>query len=261
MKGDTIARACGLALLAVAATTGPAHAVTAAQRCEAYQLAASGQRISAKLHCRAWATLTGAPVDEDCLDKAEKRFLLQLQDGGPDCAAPSDVVSLGAAADQQASAIVADVQTDSPAIADTTGHWQSRSSITNNPDGGTWVDCGNYPAGQCPKPSVFLIIDCDTQITQTGNRQKYVSTCNTPPESPLQRATFHQEATGTLDLVTGEWILSGTVEIPDLEPIDYTGEGTTAADGRSAQGFTTAGFKAGSLKQEWLATTVSHRVD
>lgn len=261
MNNETIARACGLALLAMAASAATAHAVTPGERCEAYQLAASGQRISAKLHCRAWAKLTGAPVDDDCLDKAEKRFLLQLQDGGPDCAAPSDVVSLGAAADEQASAVVADVQTDSPPIADTTGHWQSRSSITNNPDGGTWVDCDNYPPGQCPKPDVFLIIDCDTQITQTGNRQKFVSTCATPPESPLQRATFHQEATGTLDLVTGEWMLSGTVEIPGLEPIDYTGEGTTSADGRSSHGFTTAGFQAGGVRAEWLASTVSHRVD
>lgn len=256
-----MARACGLALLVVAASAAAAQAITPSERCEAYQLAASGQRISAKLHCRAWAKLAGTPVDESCLDKAEKRFLLQLQDGGPDCAAPSDVVSLGAAADQQASAVVADVQSDSPAIADTTGHWQSRSSIVYSFDGGTWVDCDNYPPGQCPEPNVFLIIDCDTQITQTGNRQKYVSTCSTPPESPLQRATFHQEATGTLDLVTGEWMLSGTVDIPGLEPIDYTGEGTTAADGRSAHGFTTAGFKAENVRQEWLASTVSHRVD
>jgi hypothetical protein len=248
-------------LTATSAKAADAVTISPEARCEAYQLAASGQRISAKLHCRAWAKLTNTEVDASCLDKAEKRFLLLLQQGGPDCAAPSDVVSLGAAADVQASAVVTDVQPDAPVIPSTTGHWQSRSSITNNPDGGTWVDCDNYPAGQCPQPNVFLIIDCDTQITQTGSEQKYVSTCSTPPESPLQRATFHQEATGTIDVVTGEWMLSGTVEIPGLDPIDYTGEGTTAADGRSSNGFTTAGFSAGTVKQEWLASTVGHRVD
>lgn len=260
-KRRTLLSAATLVGTAVLLCAGPARALTAAERCEAYQLAATGARISAKLHCRAWAQLTGTPVDAGCLDKAEKRFLLQLQDGGPDCAAPSEVVSLGAAADAQADAVVADVQPDAPAIPSTTGHWMSRSSITYNPDGGAWVDCDNYPPGQCPKPDVFLIIDCDTQITQTGLQQKYVSTCSTPPESPLQRETFHQEATGTIDVVTGEWMLSGTVEIPGLDPIDYTGEGTTSADGRTSNGFTTAGFSAGDLKAEWLASTVGHRVD
>ena len=61
--------------------------------------------------------------------------------------------------------------------------------------------------------------------------------------------------------MTGEWMLSGTVEVPGLEPIDYTGEGSMAADGRSYTGFTTAGFSAGDYKQEWLATTVGQRVD
>jgi hypothetical protein len=245
----------------VAASAGTSRAITPAERCEAYQLAASGQRISAKLHCRAWAKLTGTPVDAACLDKAEKRFLIQLQEGGPDCAEPSDVVSLGAAADAQSNAVVADVQPDAPAIPSATGHWQSRSSIINTPSGGAWVDCENYPPGQCPQPDVFLIIDCDTQLTQTGSKLEYVSTCSTPPESPLQRATFPQEATGSVDLVTGEWMLSGTVEIPGLDPIDYSGEGSTSPDGRTSTGFTTAGFSASGVKTEWLASTVSHRVD
>ena len=250
-----------LALVALASSAATARAITPAERCEAYQLAASGQRISAKLHCRAWAMLTDTTVDAGCLDKAEKRFLLQLQEGGPGCAAPDDVVSLGAAADAQSNAVVADVQPDAPTIPSGTGHWMSRSSIINTPDGGTWVDCDNYPPGQCPKPDVFLIIDCDTQLTQTGTSLKYVSSCSTPPESPLQRPTFPQEATGSIDLVTGEWMLSGTVEIPGLDPIDYTGEGWTSADGRTSTGFTTAGFSASGVKTEWLASTVSHRVD
>ena len=250
-----------LALAALASSVAAARAITPAERCEAYQLAATGQRISAKLHCRAWAKLTDTPVDAGCLDKAEKRFLLQLQQGGPDCAAPDDVVSLGAAADVQADAVVADVQPDAPALPSSTGHWQSRSSIINTPDGGTWVDCDNYPPGQCPRPDVFLIIDCDTQLTQTGTKLNYVSTCSTPPESPEQLSSFPQEATGTIDLVTGEWMLSGTVKIPGLDPIDYTGEGSTAPDGRTSSGFTTAGFSASGVKTSWLASTVSHRVD
>jgi hypothetical protein len=250
-----------LALSALAASVATARAVTPAERCEAYQLAATGQRISAKLHCRAWAMLTDTPVDAACLDKAEKRFLLQLQQGGPDCAAPDEVVSLGAAADVQSDAVVDDVQPDAPTIPSVTGHWQSRSSIVNTPEGGTWVDCSNYPPGQCPQGDVFLIIDCDTQLTQSGTKLKYVSTCSTPPESPLQRDTFPQEATGSMDLVTGEWMLSGTVKIPGLDPIGYTGEGSTAPDGRTSSGFTTAGFSASGVKTAWLASTVSHRVD
>jgi hypothetical protein len=254
-------RAAILALTAIVMASGTAQAVSPAERCEAYQLAASGQRISAKLHCRAWAKLTGTEVDASCLDKAEKRFLLQLQEGGADCATPSEVVSLGAAADAQTNAVVADIQTDSPTIPDLTGTWTTRSSIAFNPSGGPVVGCEYYLPAPCPEPNIFLIIDCRTKITQTGNELHYDSECSTPPESPTQRETFQQEGTGPIDRVTGEWMLTGTVNVPGLQPIDYEGEGVFSADGRSQTGFTTAGFSAGGFTAEWLATTVGHRVD
>ena len=254
-------RAAILASTAIAMTSGAAQGATPAERCEAYQLAASGQRISAKLHCRAWAKLTGTEVDASCLDKAEKRFLLLLQEGGSDCATPSEVVSLGAAADAQSNAVVADIQTDPATIPDLTGTWTTRSSIAFNPSGGALVGCEYYLPAPCPEPNVFLIIDCRTQITQTGSELHYDSECSTPPESPTQREVFQQEGTGPIDRVTGEWMLSGTVHVPGLAPIDYEGEGVFSADGRSQTGFTTAGFSAGGFTAEWLATTVGQRVD
>jgi len=101
----------------------------------------------------------------------------------------------------------------------------------------------------------------ETQITQDGNSLAYDSTCDTPPESPLFRPTFPQAATGPVDLATGEWMLSGIVEIPDLSPIEYHGEGVFSADGQSYTGFTTAGFSAGGNLTEWLSTTTGDRVD
>lgn len=254
-------RAAIVTSMAIALTSAAAQGATPAERCEAYQLAASGQRISAKLHCRAWAKLTGTEVDASCLDKAEKRFLLLLQEGGADCATPSEVVSLGAAADAQSNAVVADIQTDPATIPDLTGTWTTRSSIAFNPSGGTVVGCEYYLPAPCPEPNVFLIIDCRTQITQTGGDLHYDSECSTPPESPTQQDEFQQEGTGPIDRVTGEWMLSGTVHVPGLAPIDYEGEGVFSADGRSQTGFTTAGFSAGGFTTEWLATTVGQRVD
>lgn len=261
MEKKTVTRAAILALSALALGASTARAITPDEQCEAYQLAATGQRISAKLHCRAWAKLTGTDVDPACLDKAEKRFLVQLQKGGPDCATPSEVVSLGAAADAQTNAVVADIQTDPPTIPDLTGTWTTRSSISSNPGGGAVVGCEYYLPAPCPEPNIFLIIDCRTQITQDGDELTYDSECSTPPESPTQRDTFRQEGTGPIDRVTGEWMLSGTVYVPGLEAIDYSGEGVFSADGRSQTGFTTAGFSAGGFTAEWLATTVGRRVD
>jgi hypothetical protein len=237
------------------------QAITADERCEAYQLAASGQRISAKLHCRAWAKLTGTAVDPSCLDKAEKRFLLQLQDGGPGCAAPDEVVSLGAAADVQMNAVVADIQPGSATIPSLTGKWRTRTLVGTNPDGGPAIDCKYYAPGACPPPNMFAIIDCDTTLEQQGTSLRFDSNCTTPPESLQQVAPFKQNATGSIDQVTGEWLLAGTVEVPGLSAIDYTGEGVFSADGRTQTGFTTAGYRGSGGASPWLATTTGQRVD
>ena len=242
--------------------TATARAVTPEQRCQAYQLAATGQRISAKLHCRAWAELSGTEVDPACLDKAEKRFLLQLQDGGPDCAAPDDVVSLGAAADAQASAVVADVQPSAPTIPSLTGRWKTRTRVATN-EVGTVVGCEFYQSRPCPTPDFFLLVECDTRIEQSGTALTFDSTCSTPSDSPLQLTPFAQVGTGSVDRVTGEWLLTGTVEITGLAfPIDYQGEGVFSADGRQQTGFTSAGWSTGGGQTLWwLATTAGERVD
>jgi hypothetical protein len=256
-------RAFGLACLVVTSMVVPAarsaFAVTADERCEAYQLAASGQRISAKLHCRAWAKLTGTPVDASCLDKAEKRFLLQLQEGGPGCAAPDDVVSLGAAADAQINQIVSDVQIDPPTLPSLGGRWRTRTTVGFATE--VVLDCDYYKPKPCPDPGAFLLIECDTQIVQSGATLTYASTCGSAPDSPATIPTFTQAATGTIDVVTGEWTLAGTVEVPGLGDYGYAGEGVFSADGRGLTGFTTAGWGAGATFVQYLATTSGSRVD
>lgn len=236
-----------------------ARATTPAERCEAYQLAASGQRISAKLHCRAWAKLTGAVVDESCLDKAEKQFLLHLKDGGADCATPDEVVSLGAAADAQMSAVVADVQPSAVAIPDVSGSWVTRTSVATDPSGGFAIGCEYYPPGKCPPLNNFATIECQTTLVQTGTSLRFDSLCQTTPDSGVSFAPFNQNANGSIDPVTGEWLLAGIVLVGGLDPIDYAGEGVFSADGRTQTGFTTAGYSGGASL--WLATTTGHRVD
>lgn len=244
----------------VASAAGAASAATADERCEAYQLAATGQRISAKLHCRAWATLTGTPVSPDCLDKAEKRFLLQLQEGGPDCAAPDDVVSLGAAADAQTNQVVADVQLDPPTLPNLSGQWRTRTTVGFA--GEVVLDCNYYKPKPCPDPGAFLVIECDTRIVQDGGTLTYASTCGSPPDSPATVPSFTQVATGTVDVVTGESTLAGTVEVPGLGTYAYAGEGLFSADGRTTTGFTTAGWgTSANPLVSYLATTSGSRLD
>jgi hypothetical protein len=249
-----------VALALVVAAAARAAAVTPEERCEAYQLAASGQRISAKLHCRAWAKLTGTEVDASCLDKAEKRFLLQLQDGGSGCATPDEVVSLGAAADAQSNAVVADLQPGSPTIPSLSGKWRTRTAVGVKPDGGFAIDCSYYAPGACPPANMFATIDCDTTLDQQGTSLSFASLCSTTPDSSVKFESFTQSATGSIDVVTGEWLLAGTVRIYGLDPIDYQGEGVFSADGRTQTGFTTAGWS-GSGGSLWLATTTGQRVD
>jgi hypothetical protein len=244
----------------VALSAGSSSAITADGRCEAYQLAASGQRISAKLHCRAWAKLTGTPVDAGCLDKAEKRFLLLLQEGGPGCAAPDEVVSLGAAADAQSNQVVSEVQLDPPTLPSLTGNWRTRTTVGFA--GEVVLDCDYYKPKPCPDPGSFLVIECETSIVQDGGTLTYASTCGSTPDSPADLPTFTQAATGTIDVVTGESTLAGTVEVPGLGRYAYEGEGVFSADGRSTTGFTTAGWGApGAVQTLYLATTSGERVD
>lgn len=256
-------RTLGLLLLAVTSlvlSAAASAAVTADERCEAYQLAAAGQRISAKLHCRAWAKLTGTPVEADCLDKAEKRFLLHLQEGGPGCATPDDVVSLGAAADAQTNQVVAEVQLDPPTLPSLTGEWRTRTTVGLADE--AVLDCEYYKPKPCPDPGSFLVIDCATTLEQDGGALTYASTCGSAPGSPFELPTFTQAATGTVDVVTGEWTLAGTVQVPGVGTYSYMGEGVFSADGRTMTGFTTAGWGVpGTGEVSFLATTAGSRAD
>jgi len=246
--------------LVLVGSAGGAGAVTDAERCAAYQLAATGQRISTKLHCRAWAKLTGTEVDPACLDKAEKRFLLQLQNGGAGCAEPDDVVSLGAAADAQMSAVVADIEPAPPALPDLTGHWRTETRVAVNQDGPV-IGCEFYQSRPCPTPDFFLLVACETDIVQTGNELRFESTCSTPPGSPLTLSPFTQSATGSVEPLTGEWLLAGTVFVPGLGAYEYQGEGVFSPDGRAQTGFTTAGVSGAGGTVLWLASTTGARVE
>jgi hypothetical protein len=85
------------------------------------------------------------------------------------------------------------------------------------------------------------------------------SQCTSAPDSPVKLGTFPQAATGTVNVSTGEWRLSGTVQPPGFPSYAYASEGVYAADGESLTGFSTAGFSGG--QSLWLATTTGQRAD
>jgi hypothetical protein len=246
-----------LGLAAVVAT--PASAVTPADRCDAFKLTGSGKRILAKLRCHARAKLQGVAVDADCLDRAEKRYVMHVAKGGVGCLDPDDLVALGADADEQMSALVEDVGRSSSTIPDLTGAWETRTIVSVDPNGYVSIDCNYYPPGQCPDAQLLAITDCQTQTLQTGGTFTQTSQCSTPPESPVQLGTFSQQASGTVNVVTGEWALSGTVQPPGFPVYVYASEGVYAADGRSMTGFSTAGFATG--ESLWLASTTGAKID
>lgn len=248
-----------LSLLCLVLGVAPSDAATQQERCEAFQMTGSGKRILAKLRCHAKAKLKGVPVDADCLDRAEKRYVMHVAKGGNACLDPDDLVALGGDADEQMSALVEDVSSSSASIPDLSGTWQTRTIVGIDPNGGVWIDCQYYDPNNCPTAQLLAITDCTTETTQAGGSFTQTSQCSTPPESPVQLGTFSQQATGTVNVVTGEWTLSGRVRPPGFPEYVYSSEGVYAADGRSMTGFSTAGLSAG--ESLWLASTTGEKVD
>ena len=241
------------ALLAASA----APAATPQERCDAFRLTASGKRILAKLRCHAKAKLKGTPVDAACLDLAEKRYVIHLAKGGNDCLDPDQIVTAGAEADEQMSSIVEGVNGVTATLPDLSGTWQTHTLLRIDPTGGISLECQYYPPGQCPRGDLLAIVDCVTEIVQTGATMSQTSQCASAPDSPVTLGSFPQAATGTVDVSTGEWRLSGTVQPPGFPTYAYASEGVYALDGQTMTGFSTAGFSAG--QSLWLASTTGER--
>jgi hypothetical protein len=235
-------------------TAGGARAATPEAECEAAQLAAMGQRISTKLHCRAWAKLTGIEVPAECLQAAEDQFLSLIVSMGPECADPGSIVDLGASADATMSAAAATVD-PAPSIPDLNGTWVTRTVLGPNPGGADALVCGG--AGEPTCPEVFVIIECRTQLTQEGETLHQLSECGTTPDSPEYLPSFRQEGSGPIDRVTGEYSFEGSVDVPNVFVAHYKGEGVFSPDGSSLTAVTTAGLGSGWL---WLAATSGERV-
>jgi hypothetical protein len=237
---------------------GTAAAVTPPERCKAFELTGAGKRILAKLRCRAKAKMQGTAVDAACLDRAEKRFVLHVAKAGNDCLDPDKLVALGAKADAEMSGIVEDLDPDAAQIPDLSGTWQTRTIVSIDPNGGVSLDCQYYPPGHCPTADLLAITDCTTTVVQNGTSMTQTSTCSSPPDSPVQLGTFPQSASGTVDLLTGEWTLSGTVQPAGFPVYVYSSEGVYSPDGQSMTGFSTAGLVSG--ESLFLASTSGHRV-
>lgn len=257
MRSTLVSVAALLASVTLAA--GPAPAATPQERCDAFRLTASGKRILAKLRCHAKAKLKGTAVDPVCLDLAEKRYVIHLAKGGNDCLDPDRIVAAGAEADEQMSAIVESVNTGPGTLPDLSGTWETHTLLRIDPNGGVSLECQYYPPGQCPRGDLLAIVDCVTEIVQTGSTMTQTSQCASAPDSPVTLGAFPQAATGTVNVSTGEWQLSGTVQPPGFPTYAYASEGVYALDGQTMTGFSTAGFSAG--ESLWLASTTGQRAD
>jgi hypothetical protein len=232
---------------------GRASAVGPDAECEAAQLAAIGQRISTKLHCRAWAKLAGIEVPSECLRAADDQFFTLLVSMGPKCGDPGSLVDLGASADAIMSTAAAQVEV-STSVADPSGTWVTRTVVGTNPDEMD-LTCGGPEEPVCP--DVIAIIECRTQITLERDSTHQDSECQSSADSPVYFGPFHQEARGPIDRTTGEHSFAGTVEVSPSLVAHYKGEGVYSADGNSMSAITTAGLGGDWF---WLAATSGERV-
>ena len=248
-----------LLVIGLALGSLPAAAATPQERCDAFKLTGSGKRILAKLRCHAKAKLQGTEVDAACLDSAEKRYVMHLAKAGNGCLDPGDIVAGGAEADEQMSAIVESVNGAAATLPDLSGTWETHTLLRIDPNGGVSLECQYYPPGQCPRGDLLAIVDCATEIVQSGTSMTQTSQCASAPDSPVKLGSFPQAATGTVNLSTGEWQLSGTVQPPGFPTYAYSSEGVYAPDGQSMTGFSTAGFSVG--QSLWLATTTGERAE
>lgn len=254
MKRSFVLAALGVALLA-----GSAAAVTPEERCDAFKMTASGKRILAKLRCRARAKLNGEEVSAACLDRAEKRYVLHVANGGNNCLDPDDLVASGSDADEQMSTLVEGLDRSAKSLPDLSGTWQTRTIVGINPEGGWALDCDYWPGESCPDANLLAIVDCEQVLVQNGTTISGTSQCHSPPESPLHLGSFPQVTTGTFNVTTGEWTASGSAQPSGQVVYYFASEGVYSPNGEGMTGVSTAGWSEG--ESAMLASTTGHRVD
>ncbi|MDG2305440.1 MAG: hypothetical protein P8R42_12495 [Candidatus Binatia bacterium] len=230
-------------------------AFTGDEQCEAIRMVAMGQRISSKLQCRAWAKLTDAPVQQFCLDVADQRFLKLVTDAGPGCADAGLVVEMGGGADAVMSEIVGAVEGATPAIPDISGLWELRTVVAANPD--PMRDGSLYCDSDPTCPDELVIVECDTEIVQDGDRFEQSALCRSADDSRLYLEPFSQSGAGAIDLVTGETVMEGEVEVFPSFFVYFKGEGSYGPDAQSSTMTTTAGADGNWL---WLSVTTGRRL-
>lgn len=227
----------------------PSLAYSEAEQCEAIRMVAMGQRISSKLQCRAWATLTDAAVQQSCLDLADRRFVELVTNAGPGCADAGLVVDMGGGSDAVMSEIVGAIEAPSPPIPDISGRWELRTVVSANAE-----QCD--PGSECPDE--LAIVTCETEITQAGDAFQQSADCRSADDSRVVLEPFLQSGAGTIDRLTGETLMDGVVEVVPGLLVFFKGEGAYSADGQASTMTTTAGSDGNWL---WLSVTTGRRLD
>lgn len=231
-------------------------AFTEDEQCEAIRMVAMGERISSKLKCRAWAKLTGAPVQPRCLEIADRRFLELVVDAGPGCADAGLVVEMGVRSDATMSEIVGAVDISSPSIPDVSGLWELRTVTAVNPD--REEDGSLYCDFEPPCADELAIVRCEIEIEQEGEVFEQSGRCWSAEESQLEIDPFRLSGVGTIDPSTGETFMEGEVEVQEGFFVYFKGEGAFAEDGMSSTMTTTAGVQG---NWQWLSVTTGRHLD
>ena len=122
----------GVLLLSGAARADAPH-------CAAAKLRAAAKKASTKIACHRKALLTGTPVDDDCLARAEERFLraFAAAEARGDCVTEMDAGDVEAAVDQ----FVADLLARLPASTTTSTSTTTSSSTSPTLSCGGGASC------------------------------------------------------------------------------------------------------------------------
>ena len=228
-------------LLAIATLLASAESANAqgGSICDGFRLAAAGTRISSKLHCHAWARLTGEAVDSTCLDRAEKAYLAHVGLGGPECLTGDAVLDAATFADDALGVAVRSAVGE-PAAAefDPTGTWDITGALELSADAvldraGCLVD-----GGFCPAPTVEII--CAQDLTLRGDVLSATLECSIPGSE----LTLYVDADdGSFDAVTLEWSAGGEATAPMLGGnFGWKAEGVFSPTGETYSGTATVGL-------------------
>jgi len=216
--------------------------------CEGFRLAAVGARISRKLHCHAWARLTGEPLDSACLDRAEKAYLEHLGQGGPECLAGDAVLDAATFADSALGVAVRSAATESVAAEfDPSGTWDITGALELSAE--AVVDRAGCLVGEslCPAPGLEIV--CEQDLTLRGEVLSATLDC-VVPGTELTLSVDADE--GSFDAVTLEWAAGGEAFVAELGArFGWKAEGVFAPSGDTYTGIATVGL--GGQDSVWLA--------